>query len=119
MRTASKILTETGDSAERSHSQRCHREAVLGVMAAESLGRTQIVCVDRIGEATSRRGGLPRTHVVVRLPRATRPLLVVPEVDVLSAFHRLDPEATSDLHGIVMQLPLLKGNSRVGERCLS
>src|SRR3970282_210917 len=50
----------------------------------------------RFGEATRGARGPPRAHVGVHLAAAARPVLVVPEVDVLAVLDDHDPEATPD-----------------------
>src|SRR5207249_12228849 len=51
----------------------------------------------------------------VHLSGTSVPILVVPEVDVVLTVHRLHAEPATDLHGMGIVLPLLKGNIRVGE----
>src|SRR5438093_4212440 len=84
-------------------------------LSAKLLPLGRVVGVERRLEAAGRGRGSPRTDVCVDLPGSAGLIFVVPEVHVVPAFHRLDAEATPDLHAREIELPLHKGNCGVSE----
>src|SRR5688572_6721695 len=89
--------------------------AVSAELSPQVVRGGRIVGLQGPGEAAGRFRRPSRPHVLVDLARAAASILVPPEVDVVLALHRLDSEATANLHAILKELPLLKGNHGVGE----
>src|SRR5439155_22217602 len=85
-------------------------------LSAKLLPLGRVIRVERRLEAAGRGGGSSRTDVCVDLPASAVLLFGVPEVHVVPAFHRLDAEATPDLHATAEELPLHKGNPGVCDR---
>src|SRR2546425_1294203 len=91
------------------------RSSIRDVLTMELAPLTREVGIERRLQAAGRIKGSLRTHVLVHLTRPPAAVLVVPEVHVITALDLLDPEATADLHGEGMELPLHKGNCEVAE----
>src|SRR2546428_2204038 len=87
------------------------RSSIRDVLTMELVPLTREVGIERRLQAAGRFKGSLRTHVLVHLTRPPAAVLVVPEVHVIAALDLLDPEATADLHGEAIELPLHKGNS--------
>src|SRR5438093_11591223 len=74
------------------------RGSMPAELSAKLLPLGRVIRVERRLEAAGRGGGSPGTDVCVDLPGSAGLIFIVPEVHVVLAFHRLDAEATPDLH---------------------
>src|SRR5207247_2818149 len=87
-----------GDVRAPSGPQGRDRRSLPAELSAEVVRGPREVRLDGPGEAIGRRRRPAGTHVDVDLPGLAASVLVVPEVDVFLALHRLSGEATTDLH---------------------
>src|SRR5204862_8267274 len=74
------------------------RRPLPAQLSAEVVRGPPEVLLDGSSEAIGRRRRPAGTHVDVDLAGLAASVLVVPEVDVFLALHRLHAEATTDLH---------------------